>query len=274
MLTETHSDFLVDQLRAAPYTHRVLHELLAQGLQAITETDIPHLKRKLCLPSASATAMNLFLHQRLIGDEGEERLRVGDIFKLLLPHHGKYISSELPKGWLVITPQGDMYHHAVIAFSQALNIPAYSVADFSSLEQFRTVIDNDGQAVISLDNKFVLDHTLARYNHDGLVFASGRHVVTILNFSGPQITLSDPFNLPHTKIHGLIVTLNISDANKYLTYSDNSPTRGIVFGTKPEDINISPTHIPSNVSTALVSQLHDLTPLNISASLRELPIPA
>ncbi|MDD1475289.1 hypothetical protein MEO41_29090, partial [Dolichospermum sp. ST_sed4] len=89
--------------------------------KAILETDVYRLRRGLCLPSASAAAVNLVLGQRLIGDDDSD-LRIADFFSTLLPYHGQFKSEQLPRGWLVVTSSGDMYHHAIAAFVRGLDL--------------------------------------------------------------------------------------------------------------------------------------------------------
>lgn len=255
---------LIDQIKAAPYTKYVIENLIRAGLldpynanhKAVIETDIYRLRRGLCLPSASSACINLVLGKRLIGDD-EGLIKVGDFLKYLMPHHGKYKSKLLPMGWLVVTDQGDMYHHGIIAIAKTLGISACSVNNFQDLEVFKPIIDSGGSVAVSMDNRFVTGITLKK---SGLVkFEPGRHVVTLLEINGNHVLFSDSFNLPQIDTHKLKVSTTLKKANDYLRYYDNNTTRAIIFFKSDSidvpNINISKTFIPQKVLDTLTSQL-------------------
>lgn len=249
---------LIDQIKAASYTSEVLAELKESGVldpripehMAILETDVYRLRRGLCLPSAVSTSINLVSRRKIIGDD-EGVLKVGDFYRYLLPHHGHYISDTMKRGWLVVTNTGDMYHHAVVAFAEGLGYFGQSVTGFNTLESFRDVIATGGSVSISMNNRFVIEQTLANsaenvkhengetkikvQNEGGYAFRKfedGRHVVTIAGFADDNVVIADSFNLPQIGANGILVTLPIKTADQYLRYHDEAATRGIVISTE------------------------------------------
>lgn len=285
LVTVDYSEFLVDQIQAAEDARKAIRELKESEIlkpsdeshRAILETDVFQLRRGLCLPCAASTAINLVLGYRLIGDTSGA-LTIGDYFRILLPHHGSNPTPENPKGWLVTTPRGDMYHHAVITFARGLEIPAYSYQGFSNVSEFHPILKNGGSVAISLDNHFVIEQTLAPYPRTVEIidntphikvatesgptfrpFQNGRHVVTLLNIENNEVQIADSFNLPQTETHGLTVTTSTTTLNKYLQYFDRSTTRAIVFlppgANLPPSIHPTPVYIPEQISQAVTKEI-------------------
>jgi hypothetical protein len=276
-----YSPLLIDQIRAADDASAAIAELKSQGILnpedphhlAVIETDVYRLRRGLCLPSAASVAINVIKNERLIGDsEGE--IKIGDYFRFLLPHHGRYPTPEQPNGWYVISPSGDMYHQSIVAISEALDVQAFSCQGITSVSEFRPVLHDGGSVAVSLNNRFVIEQTLAPYpgsviemedatlikvaTADGFEyrpFQNGRHVVTLLELNGRNATFADSFNLPQTGTHGLTVTVPIEKVDQYLTYHDGAASRSIVFLPPdirlPSDLNPTPIRIPEEVKTAL-----------------------
>lgn len=278
---------LVDQMRAAAYALKTIADLEFAGTlnkenphhKAILETDVFRLRRGLCLPSAASTCINKTFNKRIIGDE-DGNLKIGDFFRFLLPHHCKYPTSDLPKGWLVATDQGDMYHHSIVAFAQGLGISAIPVKNFASLREFQPIMDSGGCVTVSLDNWFVPEMTLKGLDCIELIendfyikvdtlngitrsrFEHGRHVVSIVKMENEIATIADSFNLPQTKIHGLMVTAPIEKIDHYLSYINPATTRGIVFPNPNhpiplQNLEATPVVIPQEVKDSLELQLHD-----------------
>lgn len=281
--------YLIDQIRAAPYTMNVIQELKQQGVlraddphhRAVLETDVYRLRRGLCLISAASVCMNMVCRERIIGDE-IGKIRVGDFYRLLLPHHAIYSTNRFPKGWLVVTDQGDIYHHAIVAFAKILGVNATPVQGFKSLTEFKDVLDQGGSVAVSLDNWFVTEQSLKRFENviekgtdgnvcirvesdNGLVekrqFEHGRHVVTLLDIHDNVVTIADSFNLPQTQSHGLVVSLPISESDRYLNYTIQGNTRAVVFHHSsnqnfclPQTLTPTPVFIPREVMSCLSSQ--------------------
>jgi len=256
---------LVNQIKAADYTYEVIRRmddvgLLDETLNAVKETDVFRLRRGLCLPCASASSINWIENKRVIGDQ-DGKLKVGDIYRLLLPHHGRtdikdQNGDDLPKGWLFATDQGDVYHHAVVAFSKALGIEAEAVSGFRSLNDLRGVVEGGGAAVVSFDNKFVIEQTLK--GKDTLVtntgdkdyiliegeegpsfrmFEEGRHAVSLVGFENDQVVLIDSFCLPQMSEENMVVKLDIDKADRYLDYFTGETSRGIIFSKSKQVTN-------------------------------------
>jgi hypothetical protein len=246
----------LDQIQSADYTLAVIstmHHLIAgrQGLKAVAETDIYRLRRGLCLPCASSSCINKVKGFRLIGDT-DGPIRVGDIYRTLLPFHGRSEFEEsaelLSKGWLFTTDQGDVYHHAIVAFSEAVGVPAMSVGNFRSVKDFEELLAAGGAAAISLDNRFVIEHTLGKDENlvisdngswkiliDGpgglehRKFENGRHVVAVLGISFDDVLILDSFRLPQMSSSRLIFKLPVKEVDKYLNYRTGGVSRGILF---------------------------------------------
>ncbi len=249
---------VVDQIKAADYTLKVIKDIdnstgLDSSLSAVKETDIFRLRRGLCLPSASASCINWVVKDRLIGDDKGE-IKVGDIYRILLPFHSRkdfpdIDSGRIEKGWLFATPEGDVYHQAIVAFSEGLGVPALPVVGFDSIAAFKPILKQGGAVAVSLDNKFVIDHTLGENN--GLVekiddewkiliegssglesrkFEEGRHVVSILGFTEDDfVIIVDSFRLPQMSEESIVFKLPIKEVDKYLNYSTGGSSRGILF---------------------------------------------
>lgn len=272
---------VLDQIKAADYTLRVIKEIdktfgLDNSLSAVKETDVFRLRRGLCLPSASATCINWLANSRLIGDN-DANLKVGDIYGLLLPFHGKKDfqqeeARKLEHGWLFASAEGDVYHQAIVAFSEGLDTPALAVTGFDSVSNFRPLLDKGGAVAISLDNRFVLDHTLAgngeltetlgghsRILVDGPEgvefrdFEEGRHVVALLKFSkDSSAIIVDSFRLPQMAESSSIIELGTSEIDSYLDYSTDEASRGILFARNRNDLysfqsNASNVVVPNEI---------------------------
>jgi hypothetical protein len=249
---------LLDQIKAASYTFEVIKEFEQNGgidesLVAIKETDVFRLRRGLCLPSAAATCINWVMRRRVIGDS-RGCIKIGDFYRLLIPfHQSRNFNSKkilnLEKGWLFATSEGDVYHHAVVAFSRALGVSAISVNGFNTILEFRSLFRQGGAMSLSLDNRFVIDHTLKRDKRlikkengrwriliegsEGLgfrEFEEGRHVVSLLEISdNGLVTILDSFRLPQMPVQKMIMRLNYQEVDKYLNYKTGEVTRGILF---------------------------------------------
>jgi len=280
-----YNEFLVDQILAADDALKAITELKKAKLldpkneshRAILETDVFKLRRGLCLPCAASTAINQVLGYRLIGDTSGI-LTIGDYFRVLFPHHGSYPTPENPKGWLITTPSGDMYHHAIIAFAQGLGITAYSCQGFTDVSEFQPILEIGGGVTVSLNNHFVIEQTLAAYpetvevidSHPHIKvltktgsnlqpFQNGKHVVTLLDIRNSEAIVADSFNLPQTNTHGLTATLPLETLNKYLIYSDHSVSRGIAFlppNTElPHSLHPIQAYIPSQVTQKITREI-------------------
>ncbi|MCS7093038.1 MAG: hypothetical protein NZL96_01190 [Patescibacteria group bacterium] len=283
---------LIDQIKAAGPVAELIEEMKRKGLlseensyhKPIIETDVYRLRRGLCLPCASAVAINILLNRRVVGDD-DGILSIADMHRLLLPHHGKYPTTNFPCGWLVVNDKGDMYHHAIAAFAEALEINTYSLLGFKKIDDLINIMEKakNSAIVVSFNNRFVLEQTLKNYpdsiKKDGdkfLIkvstpegdifkpFENGRHAVTILNFStsSGELLVADSFNLPQTKqTKGILVRLSLEEATEYLKYHDNAITRAIVFSQNPDlksifqDLLIP--YIPKEVKSDLSSRIDD-----------------
>lgn len=276
--------FCLSQIKSASYALEVIHSLenvaRDSSLKAVRETDVYRLRRGLCLPCAAATCLNKLKGERLIGDD-DGYLKIGDFFKLLLPFHGlkgvinPKTGKEFPQGWLVATPEGDVYHQAIIAFTKALGITAISVENFKSLSEFLPVLNNNSAMAVSLDNRFVLEQVLKNNpqlmaypkilieGKDGLdfrEFEEGRHVVAVLQAKKGKLTICDSFSLPQMKESPLL-ELEIEEVDHYLAYRTGGPSKGIIFSLDPKLgklINpeyILPVAIPEKVVEAIKKQV-------------------
>lgn len=249
----------VDQILAAGDVRRAIIELQTVGqlnadLEATVGIDVASLGRSLCLPSASATCINVVTRTRLIGDTNG-MVTVGDMYRVLIPYHGRKDLADVPpleRGWLVITPDNYMYHSAVATVAQALGVTAMPVEGFNSVEVFKGAILTTGAVAISLDNSFIYERTLRNRpdlvvrDEDGVKiliegnggieyrkFGHGRHVVTLVSITDGVATVIDPFRLPQMAMHETIVTLSVADLDGYLKYHGGGNPRAIVFGNQP-----------------------------------------
>ena len=285
------NNLLIDQIRAAKGVYAALHTLETQGkfdrhdptLVGVAETDVFRLRRGLCLPSAVGVGVNLACHQRIIGDD-DGVLDIGDVYKMLIPHHGRYPSDSMPKGWWVVTTAGDMYHHAAVALAHGLGLECTSVQGIKTLGQFSEIIKDGAGVAVSLNNRFVVEQTLRPFPDsikregdqtyirvDGVdgpewkLFQDGRHVVDLLSIhdthEGARVTFADSFNLPQTgNQHGLTVTLPIEVADRYLRYHDGAQPRALVISKKSMTSNTLtpiPAYVPPEVERGIHQYLSE-----------------
>lgn len=284
-------EYCLNQIKASPYTLEAIHSLDCvkqnPSLKAVRETDVYRLRRGLCLPSAAGACINKVKRERAIGDS-DGSLRVGDFFRLVLPFHGTKgiidpeTGRELPQGWLVATPEGDVYHQAIIAFSQALGVTGKAVRNFKSITEFSPIIEAGGAFAVSLDNSFVIERTLKSNSQliayspeenpspliliedegslDFREFEEGRHVVAVLEIDRERAIISDSFSLPQMK-GSLLMELDTATIDRYLNYRDGSCSRGIIFSLdskidqliKPE--YLSPVVVPEEIVEAIKKSL-------------------
>ena len=230
-------------------------ELKDPSLIAVKETDIYRLRRGLCLPSAAATCINTVLGQRVIGEKPDDgKMTLGDFYRILLPHHNERNlvnaeGQEYPNPWFVVTEHGDMYHQAAIAIAKGCYVNGISIANFDSLEPIIAFMENGGKVALSLDNRFVIEHTLGKRpnlvrNVDGnwqilmeskngiryQNFEEGRHVVSLLDIDREgKILLHDSFCLPQMDRGLTMMTLPVTEIETYLVYAQGGATRAIAF---------------------------------------------
>jgi hypothetical protein len=175
------------------------------------------------------------------------------MYRILLPFHNREdltnLSGEkIDMPWRFSTQEGDVYHHAVVAFSIGLGISAESVTNFQSVNQFKTFLEKGGSLALSLDNWFVIEQTLG--NNTDLVersngrakikiegpngleyrrFESGRHVVSILGIEDGQFKCWDSFQLPQLSFEDCLLTLEADQIDSYLKYQLGGAQRGIAL---------------------------------------------
>jgi hypothetical protein len=206
-------NFIISQIDAASYTKDVLNSLPMVGcdpsLIAVKETDIFRLRRGLCLPSAAAVCIDAVLQKRLVGDS-DGSVKVGDFFRLVLPFHNRRDlidenGNKFEKPFWVVTPEGDVYHHAIISFSEGLGVPARAISSFT-ISDLVPFIEKGGKLALSLNNDFVIEQTLGNdpdlvSKNNGEVriliegengieyrrFEQGRHVVAILEIGRAHV---------------------------------------------------------------------------------------
>jgi hypothetical protein len=248
----------VDQITAATSVFEAIRDLsdegkIGPGLEAVVETDVFRLRRGLCLPCAAAACLNTVTKRRLVGDVDGE-VNIGDLYRVIIPFHGKNEFKDpavpnLEKGWLVVTPQGDMYHAAITAISKALGVPAMPVESFGGVNAFRDVLASGGAVAISMDNTFVLKETLHMRpdlvqvendetriliegpgGMDFRKFEHGRHVIALVGIEGNMAHLIDSFRLPAMKLEETRITVPVDRLDTYFDYFHGGNPRAIVFG--------------------------------------------
>lgn len=257
-------NLVISQIDAASYTKNVLNNLPMIGcdpsLIAVKETDIFRLRRGLCLPSAAAVCIDTVLEKRLIGDS-DGAVKVGDFFRLVLPFHNRRDlvdenGNKFEKPFWVVTPEGDVYHHAIISFSEGLGVPARAISDFT-ISDLLPFIEKGGKLALSLNNDFVIEQTLS--NDPDLVskdngeiriliegaggveyrrFEQGRHVVAILGEVDKHLIISDSFQLPNMKEKNKLLYLEIPVIEKYLKYHNGAETRAIAFAKERKQLDV------------------------------------
>lgn len=276
----------MDQIRAATPTLKAIHQLTERGiltdeLAAVRETDVFRLRRGLCLPSAAAAAINHVKEQRFIGDSDEDApLSVGDMYRTLVPYHGRVI--KYPDGsekvWKFATPQGDVYHQAIVAFSKAVGVPAMAIGSFKSVGEFQGLFNGDPRSgvAVSLDNRFVAEQTLAgrsdlimTTNEETFIkidgangletrkFEHGRHVVFLsgITENGDAI-IYDSFRLPQMGEQDLVLTIPVPVVDKYLNYFTGGASRGIIFSRS--EANLEPYGVLSGGSVPPESVVEEI----------------
>jgi hypothetical protein len=275
----------INQIKAADYTLRVISQtpIVHQdtSLKAVAETDVYRLRRGLCLPSAAATCINLVLRKRVIGDN-DGLLKVGDIYKVLLPFHnrknlGSINGKIIDKPWWVVTKEGDMYHHTIVAFSEGLGIATKPLININSVQDLREFLLRGGTVALSLDNHFVLEQTLrnspnlVKYDENnkpqiliegpnGLEyrrFENGRHVVSIIAGQNPnEVIVADSFLLPQQDPGETVFSLPIETIDRYLRYTTGGSARGIAFARSDDLFNhLSQSLINSSVMESVPQEV-------------------
>jgi len=253
----------VSQIQEAEHTLDVISNLTSvqtdPTLKAVAETDIYRLRRGLCLPSAAATCVNHLFGEPRLGVNGE--ITVGDMYRLLIPFHNQKgltnLSGEtIDKPWWFCTKQGDVYHHAVVAFALGFGVKAEPLIDFQSINQFRDFLEKGGTLAVSLDNWFVIEQTLksrddlvrrdngrAEVKIDGpggveyRAFEPGRHVVSVTGVSGQEFGCWDSFQLPQLCSRECSLRLPSGRIDPYLEYQQGGEPRGIAFAENEQVIN-------------------------------------
>lgn len=251
----------VSQIEAADDVLKAIEELKERGLfpnnlRAVEETDIYRLRRGLCLPSATATCINHIAGRRLIGDNNGV-LTIGDIYRVMLPFHGKHLKSlegaGLNNGWLFATPEGDLYHHTMVALAKALGLEALAINNFRSIDNFRLFIEMGNAIALSLDNNFVLNITLQESglvvkkdgrwqikieDRDGVSyrnFEDGRHVVAVVGYEGGKYLVMDSFRLPQMQGDVVLRVAGVT-IDQYLNYATGGDSRAIMFAENVEEL--------------------------------------
>lgn len=262
---EHHKNYGLGQQHAATEVHKVIasSEAVQQdaSLAAVRETDIYRLRRGICLPSATATCINSALGRRVITEEPtDDILTLGTLFGLPFRYHNKIGLKNkegvtYDKPWFAVDEQGNVYHQVSIALANGFDIEAMSVEGFSNLDEIVEFVKAGGKVALSLNNRFVLDHTLGNdpklvkhENEEDLIliktgeeeafrrFEQGRHVVSILGIdSEGKLIVHDSFTLPQQgESHGIVMDLDKEVLEKYLAYSNGARPRAIVFTTDPQ----------------------------------------
>lgn len=263
----------VNQIKAASYTLQVIQKTPIvsrdESLRAVAETDIFRLRRGLCLPCAVATCINLTAGKRIIGDQ-DGKIKVGSIYQAVLPFHNKtdltsIDGEKINHPWWVVTQEGDMYHHAVLAFALGLGISAQEISGFGSVDEFQNFLRQPETSIaISLDNHFVIEQTLgnnpnmvvkdvngeARILIEGPMgthfrqFENGRHVVALTYSSKPNhVIVIDSFLLPQQKPNSNTMLVPTSLIDLYLQYKTGGKTRAIAFARQPNLFSCLPHKI-------------------------------
>lgn len=270
VVTEPIVNYLgINQIKAADGVYKTLEEMSLDDptLQAVKETDIFRLRRGLCLPCAAATCVNNLFGKKVIGEDkinDGSSLTIGDFFRLLLPLHNQknLINKQgqvYQNPWFVVDKEGNLYHQAVIAFAQGLEIEAVSVLRFSDIKDFFPFVRQGGNMAVSLDNNFVLEQTLGldpnfvEEKPDGYYiriegpnglefrrFESGRHIVSILGINNEGILIvHDSFVLPQMTDKKGTLVVDPETINQYLKYKNGGETRGIVFYPKGYSLSLT-----------------------------------
>jgi len=277
-LVHTSQEMLyVSQIKAANDVFKAIEEVKKGGhfpnnLRAVEETDVFRLRRGLCLPSATAACINHIARKRLVGDN-DGVLTIGEIYRVMLPFHGKHPKSlkdmRLSKGWLFATPEGDLYHHTMIALARALDLEALAINNFGSIDNFRPFIERGNAIALSLDNNFVLDITLqesglvvkkdSRWQikiegRDGVSyrnFENGRHVVAVVGYEEGKYLVMDSFRLPQMQ-GDIILRVAGKTIDQYLKYATGGDPRAIMFARDAGELKLgekfsSITYVPEEV---------------------------
>lgn len=253
------SFFILSQFRAASYACDILRQCYKTDpakfalAQYWFENMTPDsLGNDLCLPVAACTAVNILSGKKAIGD-AEGSFRVGDFFKIMLPFHGlPSVGQPAPydRGWWVINQDGNVYHHAVVAFVSACGLFAYPVKNFSSIaEPFQWCADSDLVFAASLDNKFI-----ALTNPKYISAVPGRHVVDILPEENGRFSVTESCQFLSTGETPKIFSFSAPELDKYLDYVQPRPTQGIIFSKNQLSIppeHVLPIYIPDMVQYSL-----------------------
>lgn len=250
MISGKDSDFLINQQEAADFVFKLLEKINIKdpSLKAFKETNIYKLRRGLCLPCAVLSSVNFAL--------GEKRFKaqnIANFYKQIIKMHGikgvldAKTGKEFEKGWLVMTSQGDVYHHAIIWWLRKQGLKADSVIGFKNIEIFRDFVNSGGVLTISLNNLFVawwIKHLYPglvdiKEKHDQKIiylktlnkkflFQNGRHVVTLLKFNKKSAVIADSYILPGIQKKEQFLEVSLQTINFFLNYHDKSVTRGII----------------------------------------------
>lgn len=255
-----YGQFLLNQIEAAAYAKQVIDSMpypqsQDPTLDALRQTDVFRLRRGLCLPCAAFTCMNAVSERRLIGDS-QGRIIVGDFFLALIPFHNEsglisLSGSRIEVPWRLVTEQGDVYHHAIAAFSLGFGIQARSIEGFSTGDVNGFLAEGCAVAA-SLQNEFVVEQTLGndprfvRREEDAVIkiliegkdglgfrrFERGRHVVAILAYDNDrdEYLVADSFALPQASQEPVLRRYSSSTIARYMVGREMK-SRAMVFST-------------------------------------------
>lgn len=242
---------LLNQLRAGNKTKQVIDSLyqenkLGKSLKWLGNKTDEEIGRRICLPTAASTAINLLYNREIIGDNSG-LIVVADFYKWLLPLHKTGPTSWLPpydNGWWVIDNEGNVFHQAIIAFAQLFDIYGLSIINFPSIEWIYD-LPQKGEFIVVASVK----------NH------SSRHSVTILGLTKKECQYLDPFQILKNDQTPKVTTVFVADFNQKLARDGSRPTQAIVLSLKPlvfPKNYIKPVFIPDYVTRQLTRVKKDL----------------
>lgn len=255
-------DMHISQLAAAPIVLEAIdifkksQDQKKDGLEAVYGTDVISLRRGLCLPAATCACLNGVYGERKFDEES-----IAQMYTFLLPFHGAsardpVTNKAYEKGWSVVTPEGDMYYHAICFWVDHVTkgkISAIPIVGYDNLRNIAQIVgDTDTTVALSLDNSFVLDWVLKTEEETGIKFVetgkdgqilfnagelgkkpfqNGRHVVAMLDYDSVNnmILISDSFALPGMRLEHTMRWWSVDEVEKYTEYKSGVPARAIVF---------------------------------------------
>ncbi len=190
------------------------------------------LGRSLCLLASAGTAINLIFQKRIITEQNEKgNLSLVRVYEVFSQVNGRFVSANLPRGFLIASHSGNMYHHVVVALAEAIGLDAVSLRGVDTLKPLKAYVKTgQSSVIISVKNSFTWEQVLRRKPPKNLNWQEGRHVISILELNNDRITIADPFNWLHPNAGwGIVADFSLGVVKQYLKGAGSEAAKAIIF---------------------------------------------